>query len=126
MSGNTNENPAPDDTAATSVFAPLARETRTAAAATDAATTTATDASGTRPARPTVRWGALVWSLVFAGIAATTLWVVVDPTRRDALDAWLFELSPLAAGLYLLLAIGALIAVFGVVALVRRGERARR
>ena len=113
MSGNANENPARDDTAATAIFGHLGQET------------SQTDAASTRLARPTVRWGALVWSLLFAALAAATLWVVVDPTRRAALDAWLFELSPLAAGLYLLLAIGALVAVFGVVALVRRGERAR-
>lgn len=77
-------------------------------------------------ARPTVRWGALVWSLIFGAAAATTLWVVVDQDRRDAVDDWLMGLSPIAASLYLLLALGALVAVFGLVALIRRGERARR
>ncbi|WP_448002846.1 hypothetical protein [Agromyces bauzanensis] len=105
-----------------------------AATRTDTATTTifeATDGAatthvpGTSPARPTVRWGALVWSLIFGAVAATTLWVVVDRDRRDAVDVWLLDLTPLAATLYLLLALGALIAVFGLVALIRRGERAR-
>jgi hypothetical protein len=84
------------------------------------------DAPHTAPARPTVRWGALVWSLVFGAVAATTLWVVVDRARRDAVGEWLFSLTPLVAALYLLLAVGALIALFGLVALIRRGERARR
>lgn len=87
----------------------------------------APDAASEQPtARPTVRWGALVWSLVFGTVAAMTLWAVVDRARRDAVGEWLVELTPLAAGLYLLLALGTLVAVFGLVALIRRGERARR
>lgn len=78
------------------------------------------------PSRPTVRWGALVWSVIFGAVAATTLWVVVAPPRRDAVGEWLMDLSPLAATLYLLLALGALVAVFGLVALIRRGERGGR
>lgn len=100
---------------------------------TDTATTTlfglvdgpATDASGSRLARPTVRWGALVWSLIFGAIAVTTLWTITDPARRDAVGEWLFGLTPLAAALYLLLVIGVLVAVFGIVALIRRAERER-
>ncbi len=87
----------------------------------------APDAAREQPmARPTVRWGALVWSLIFGAVAATTLWVVVDRPRRDAVGEWLLDLSPLVATLYLLLALGSLVAVFGIVALIRRGERARR
>ncbi len=82
-----------------------------------------TDAAASRP---TVRWGALVWSLIFAGIAATTLWVVVDSGRRVALGDWLLDLSPVAASLYALLALGVLAVVFGLVALIRRGEHATR
>lgn len=95
----------------------------TEAAGTDAAVAGSPDAAA---ARPTVRWGALVWSLVFAGLAATTLWVVVDPDRRDALGEWLLDLSPMAASLYALLALGVLIVAFGLVALIRHGERTRR
>ena len=100
------------DTAATTIFG-----------APDGATRT--EAPGAPPVRPTVRWGALVWSLVFGAVAATTLWVVVDRDRRDAVGEWLFDLTPLVASLYLLMALGALIAVFGLVALIRRAERAR-
>ncbi|GAA4370561.1 hypothetical protein [Agromyces bauzanensis] len=101
----------------------------------DTAVIGAPEAPATRPAasdpeasplsRPTVRWGALVWSLIFGAVGATSLWVVVDRDSRDAVDEWLLDLTPLAATLYLLLALGALIAVFGLVALIRRGERAR-
>ena len=89
----------------------------------DAAAAGSPDAAS---ARPTVRWGALVWSLIFAALAATTLWIAVDPDRRDALGEWLLDLSPVAAWLYALLALGVLIVVFGLVALIRRGERTRR
>lgn len=85
----------------------------------------AADAPGTRLARPTVRWGALVWSLIFGAIAVTTLWMIADPGRRDAVGEWLFGLTPLAAGLYLLLVVGVLVAVFGIVALIRRAEHER-
>jgi hypothetical protein len=100
------------DTATTTIFGPLV-DTATA------------DAPGTPRTRPTVRWGALVWSIVFGATAATTLWMIADPSRRDAVGEWLFDLTPLAAALYLLLTIGALVAVFGIVALIRRAERER-
>ena len=84
-----------------------------------------TDAPGSRLVRPTVRWGALVWSLIFGAIAMTTLWMIADPGRRDVVGEWLFGLTPLAAGLYLLLVVGVLVAVFGIIALIRRAERER-
>lgn len=77
-------------------------------------------------ARPTVRWGALVWSLLYGALAATTLWVIAEPDRRDAVGSAFANLSPLAAALYALLALGVLVVVFGLVALIRRGERSRR
>lgn len=75
---------------------------------------------------PTVRWGALVWALIFGGTAALTLWILVDPARRLAADAWIAGLNPLAAWLYALIAVGVIVALFGIVGLIRRGERARR
>ena len=61
------------------------------------------DAPATRPdpadsvERPTIRWGALVWSLLFGATAGFTLWVLVDPARRLAVGEWLATLNPLAA-----------------------------
>lgn len=112
-------------TSATSVFDQVAFTTT----GTDGdAGSTGIDAVDPSPAiaRPMVRWGALVWSLLFGALAATTLWVIVEPARRDAVGAAFANLSPLAAALYALLAIGVLIVVFGLVALIRRRERARR
>jgi hypothetical protein len=76
--------------------------------------------------RPTIRWGALVWSLLFGATAGFTLWVLIDPARRLAVGEWLTTLNPLAAGLYGLVGIGVILALFGIVGLIRRGERAGR
>ncbi|MFF2271918.1 hypothetical protein ACFVTX_06575 [Agromyces sp. NPDC058136] len=76
--------------------------------------------------RPTVRWGALVWSLLFGATAAIVLWVVTDPLRRERAGDWFAELDPFAAWLYVLIGIGAIVAIFGLVGLIRRGERRRR
>ncbi len=92
---------------------------------TDARTTTgAPPPEMSRPGRPTVRWGALVWSLLFAAMAAATLWFL-DPERREAAAAWYRAPDPLTAVLFALVALGALIAIFGIIGLLRRGERAR-
>ena len=78
------------------------------------------------PARPTVRWGALVWGLLFGATAGVALWLMLDRTARLAASHWFSSLDGFTAGLYLLAAVGALIAIFGIVGLLRRGERARR
>ncbi|MEF3402580.1 hypothetical protein [Agromyces sp. CCNWLW203] len=77
------------------------------------------------PARPTVRWGALVWALLFGATAATTLWVLVDSARRDLVGDWLVTLSPLTATLVAVIIVGVVLALFGIVGLIRRAERAR-
>jgi hypothetical protein len=87
---------------------------------------TATVAPPAEPSRPTVRWGALVWALLFGTTAATTLWVLVDPARRDVVGDWLITLSPLTATLAAVIIVGVVVALFGIVGLIRRGERARR
>ena len=76
--------------------------------------------------RPTIRWGALVWSLLFGATAGFTLWVLVDPARRLAVGDWLTTLDPLAGALYGLVGLGVVLALFGIVGLIRRGERATR
>jgi hypothetical protein len=86
---------------------------------------TGTAAASTHP-RPTVRWGALVWSLLFGALAGTALWLMLDADRREATGEWLATLSPLAAALYAVVALGVVLALFGIVGLIRRGERAKR
>ena len=109
----------PDTVFATVVLDQTTRDAPTAATPQPAAAGTSS------PPRPTVRWGAMVWSLLFAATAATTLWSL-DPARREVAAAWLQALDPLTAMLYALVALGGLIALFGLVGLLRRGERARR
>lgn len=85
---------------------------------------TATIAAGSTP-RPTIRWGALIWSVVFVGLAGLSLWLMIDrAARRDAAE-WFASLDAFTAGLYALAALGVLIALFSLVALVRRAERVR-
>ncbi|QAY72206.1 hypothetical protein ET445_01480 [Agromyces protaetiae] len=74
---------------------------------------------------PTIRWGALAWGLIFASIAGVVLWLSTGADRRDAVEAWLRTIGPVEFGLYAILALGALAVVFGVVGLIRRGERQR-
>src|SRR5918993_1022532 len=90
------------------------------------ATSDGTAAAASALPRPTVRWGAIVWSLLFAALAGTSLWLMLDPDRREATGEWLATLSPLAAALYGLVALGVVLALFGIVGLIRRGERADR
>lgn len=90
-----------------------------------AASTAGYEAGAEPMTRPTIRWGALVWALVFGGTATLTLWILVDPRRRIASAEWLTALSPFAAALYAVIAVGVFVALFGVVGLIRRGERAR-
>lgn len=126
----TNARTGSDETAtsATSATSVFERAPFTGSLTGGGAGSTSTGASdpSTAIARPTVRWGALVWSLLFGALAATTLWVIAEPARRDAVGASFANLSPLAAALYALLALGVLVVVFGLVGLIRRGERVRR
>jgi hypothetical protein len=109
------------DPGTTSLTPPAWREPSPAP---EAATTTV--APPAEPARPTVRWGALVWALLFGTTAATTLWVLVDPARRDVVGDWLITLNPLTATLAAVIIVGVVVALFGIVGLIRRAERTRR
>src|SRR5688572_14572016 len=108
-------------TAATALTPPPAAPAATATAPPNGA-----GASASAHPRPTVRWGALVWSLLFGALAGTALWLMLDADRREATGDWLATLSPLAAALYAVVALGIILALFGIVGLIRRGEHARR
>lgn len=73
--------------------------------------------------RPRLRWAAIVWGLVLAGVAASVLWIVVSPARRDGFVDWFAGLSPAAIAAYVLLVIGGFVLVAGVVGLIRRSQR---
>lgn len=131
-------NAEPEETAVTEVLAPaetaetlvLAPEAPAAPAALAPGVAEPADVAPTpAPAPiegPTIRWGALVWALLFLAIAGTTMWLLVSPERRDAVGDWLGSVHPLVLVLSGVIAVGVVIALFGIVGLIRRGERARR
>ncbi|MDF0514016.1 hypothetical protein PX701_10330 [Agromyces sp. H3Y2-19a] len=90
-----------------------------------AAGPTAPAAAATAP-RPTIRWGALVWALIFGAVAGLTLWVLSNLQHRDDALAWLESIPLGLLPLYGLLVVGVIVALFGGVGLIRRGERRRR
>ncbi|MFE6964450.1 hypothetical protein ACFVAJ_05000 [Agromyces sp. NPDC057679] len=102
--------------------APGDRPTATATSSTGYVTATA---SAPLP-RPTVRWGALVWALLFGTIAGFTLWTLVDLQHRDDVLFWIAAVPMQLVPLYLLAVVGVVVALFGIVGLIRRGERQRR
>ncbi|UOE43886.1 hypothetical protein [Agromyces larvae] len=75
--------------------------------------------------RPRVRWGAIIWGLVLAGIAAGTLWIVLDPALRDDVSEWWFALTPAGMLLAALVAVGGLLLIAGIAGLARRASRSR-
>lgn len=123
-------NAEPEETAVTEVLAP-APEPVVEAEAIPVSATAPLPAPAPAPAPahvegPTIRWGALVWALLFLAIAGTTMWLLVSPERRDAVGDWLGSVHPLVLVLSGVIAVGVVIALFGIVGLIRRGERARR
>ena len=76
--------------------------------------------------RPRTRWAAIVWGLIIAGIAATTLAIVGSPERRLAVSDWAATVTPGAFWILSLLVVGVLILVLAVLALTRRAQGGRR
>lgn len=123
-------NAEPEETAVTEVLAP-APEPVVEAEAMPVSAPAPLPAPAPAPAPapvegPTIRWGALVWALLFLAIAGMTMWLLVSPERRDAVGDWLGSVHPLVLVLSGVIAVGVVIALFGIVGLIRRGERARR
>lgn len=70
--------------------------------------------------RPRTRWAAIVWGLFFAATAAVALWILTSTDRRTAaLDAIVSLDAPTAIAIALL-AVGVLVLVGGLAALLRR------
>ncbi|PQZ59193.1 MULTISPECIES: hypothetical protein [unclassified Microbacterium] len=72
---------------------------------------------------PRTRWGAIIWGLLFAAIAATALWMLADDDRRDAVADGLVALTPTTIVTILLLTVGVLLLVGGAAGLIRRAQR---
>ncbi|NEN07863.1 hypothetical protein G3T36_18560 [Diaminobutyricibacter tongyongensis] len=82
-----------------------------------------TDAPSVSHGRPRTRWAAIVWGLIIAGIAATTLAIVGSPERRQAVSDWAATLTPGAFWILSVLVVGVFILVLAVLALIRRAQR---
>lgn len=73
--------------------------------------------------RPRIRWAGIIWGLVFAGIAATVLWIVLDPARIELVEQWWATLTPAGLLIAVLLVLGGLLLIAGLSGLARRGDR---
>jgi len=73
--------------------------------------------------RPRIRWAGIVWGLVFAALAATVLWIVLDPARIELVADWWATLTPGGLILTVLVVLGALLLVAGLSSLGRRSDR---
>lgn len=78
-----------------------------------------------RDPRPRIRFGTIAWGLIVCAIAATTLAVIGDPARRAGFGGWLLQLDGRAAVNIAVLAFGALLLLLGLLAVIRRAQRAR-
>ena len=73
--------------------------------------------------RPRIRWAGIIWGLVFAVIAATVLWIVLEPARMELVADWWATLTPAGLLLTVLLVLGGLLLIAGLSGLARRGDR---
>lgn len=95
-------------------------ETTTHATETVAADAPASAAPAERLPRPRIRTGAVIWGLVLVAVAGVTLWTAAVPARRaDALDN-VATLSPLGWTVVIVVAVGALITLIALAAVIRR------
>ena len=114
--------PAAADTARTTAATPAATATpdATATPGTSVTSTANVPSAAPAPTAPRIRWAAIVWGLLFAGIASALLWVVTDVGNRDAASIWLKTVSPATLVLVILLVVGGLLLVAGLASLLRR------
>lgn len=71
---------------------------------------------------PRIRWAGIVWGLVFAGLAAAVLWIVLDPARMELVADWWATLTPGGLILTVLIVLGGLLLVAGLSSLGRRSD----
>jgi hypothetical protein len=81
------------------------------------------EAPAVRGARPRIRSGAIAWGLIVMATAGGVLFALADPARRAAFTAWLTTLTPGGAILVGVIALGTLLLLLGVLAVIRRAQR---
>lgn len=74
--------------------------------------------------RPRVRAGAIAWGLIVCAIAGTVLAISTSPVTRAAFTEWSGGLTGGAIGLGVLLAAGFFSLLIGLLAVIRRAQRA--
>jgi len=72
---------------------------------------------------PRTRWAAIIWGLLFAGIAAAALSVLADAERRENVADALLTMTPTTITAIVLLTAGVLLLVGGAAGLIRRAQR---
>lgn len=80
--------------------------------------------TATRPSRPRTRWGGIVWGLALAAIALAGVVVAAAPQRIADITAWLMTGDPATVIASAIVAVGVLLLLTGVVALLRRAQKA--
>ena len=75
-------------------------------------------------ARPRIRWGAIVWGLIVCAIAGATLAVTSEGERREGFALWLTRLTPGGIWLIVVLLAGGILLLLGLLAAIRRAQRA--
>ena len=84
----------------------------------------ATAASAPLP-RPRIRVGALLWGLVLTGAGAWVLWTATDRARREATREAVLTATPLEWTVAIAIALGSVIALVSLAAVLRRLQRPR-
>lgn len=76
--------------------------------------------------RPRIRFGTISWGLIVGVGGAALLWLLVTPGARSELVQWVLDLQPGIAILLAVVAVGAILLLLGVLALIRQRQvRAR-
>jgi hypothetical protein len=109
--------------AATAVLPPPYVDTRPPAWQAPAQTAVPAPAVSVDLIGPRIRWAGIVWGLVLAAIAATALWILLDPARQAVLTSWLVGLNPATAIAIAVLLLGMFALITGVVGIARRAQR---
>ncbi|MDN3445709.1 hypothetical protein [Microbacterium sp. APC 3901] len=72
---------------------------------------------------PRTRWAAIVWGVLFAAVAATSMWLIAADDRRSAIADWALTLTPVTISTLMILTIGVLVLATGASALLRTVQR---
>ncbi|MFC4244321.1 hypothetical protein ACFOYW_13150 [Gryllotalpicola reticulitermitis] len=74
---------------------------------------------------PRIRWGGIIWGLVFVASGWFALWTMQSHERRSAFSDWILTLNDGGWAIVAAFAIGALLLVLGLIAALRAATRPR-